>query len=99
MTFTVTAAHVGQRIAVNVTGSRTGYVTASASSSSTGAVPTPSRTTPSLGSCPSWAPIKGNASSGIYHVPGGGSYDKTNPEECFSTEQAAVDAGYRKARN
>lgn len=98
-TFAVTAAHVGKRIAVNVTGSRTGYVTASAASSSTGAVPAPSRTTPSLGSCPSWAPIKGNASSMIYHVPGGGSYDKTNPEECFSTESAAVAAGYRKARN
>lgn len=98
-TFAVTAAHVGKRVAVKVTGARTGYVTASAASSSTGTVPAPSRTTPSLGSCPSWAPIKGNASSMIYHVPGGGSYDKTNPEECFSTESAAVAAGYRKARN
>jgi micrococcal nuclease len=46
--------------------------------------------------CPSEAPIKGNQ-SGIYHVPGGQSYDRTNPEECFASEEEAQAAGYRKA--
>ncbi|GAA1709987.1 hypothetical protein GCM10009809_02920 [Isoptericola hypogeus] len=58
----------------------------------------PSRTTPvSTYDCPSWAPIKGNQ-SGIYHVPGGNFYDQTTPEECFTTESAARDAGYRASR-
>lgn len=48
--------------------------------------------------CPSWAPIKGNASSGIYHVPGGRYYNATNPEECFRSEAAAVGAGYRRSQ-
>ena len=51
--------------------------------------------------------IKGNISSSgekIYHVPGGGSYDVTvitasKGEQWFCTEQQAVDAGWRKARN
>lgn len=50
------------------------------------------------GDCPSEAPIKGNASSGIYHVPGGQFYDRTNAEECFAAESDAQDAGYRPSR-
>lgn len=55
----------------------------------------------SVSTCPSYAPIKGNRGSSewIYHVPGGGSYNVTNPEERFATEADAVNAGYRKARN
>jgi hypothetical protein len=48
--------------------------------------------------CPSGYPIKGNASSGIYHVPGGSFYDRTNPEECFATRGAAEAAGYRASK-
>jgi micrococcal nuclease len=48
-------------------------------------------------SCPPNAPIKGNQ-SGIYHVPGGGFYDRTNPEECFANEAEAQAAGYRASR-
>lgn len=48
--------------------------------------------------CPAWAPIKGNASSRIYHVPGGRYYNATNPEECFRSEAAAVGAGYRRSQ-
>ncbi|GAA2074591.1 hypothetical protein GCM10009725_03980 [Aeromicrobium tamlense] len=48
--------------------------------------------------CPSSHPIKGNASSMIYHVPGGAYYDRTKPEECFATEGAAKAAGYRKSQ-
>lgn len=50
------------------------------------------------GECPSAAPIKGNADSGIYHVPSGQFYDVTNAEECFASEAAAVAAGYRRSQ-
>jgi hypothetical protein len=59
----------------------------------------PSQAAPySNGECPSWAPIKGNGNSGIYHVPGGAYYNATNAEECFTTEPAALNAGYRKSK-
>lgn len=51
--------------------------------------------------CPAGYPIKGNRSSSgewIYHVPGGEFYDRTNPEECFATQQDARDAGYRASK-
>jgi hypothetical protein len=44
--------------------------------------------------------VKGNKSSRIYHVPGGASYPRTaNNVECFDSEDQALAAGYRKARN
>ncbi len=48
--------------------------------------------------CPAWAPIKGNGSSMIYHLPHQSFYDRTKPEDCFRTEAAARAAGYRKAK-
>lgn len=48
-------------------------------------------------SCPATHPIKANAGSGIYHVPGHAWYAATHPERCFATEDAATAAGYRKA--
>ncbi len=48
--------------------------------------------------CPAGYPIKGNADSGIYHVPGGQYYSRTKPEDCFSTEAAAQAAGYRASK-
>ena len=47
--------------------------------------------------CPPNAPIKGNESSGIYHMPDDAYYDATHPEVCFATPQAAEAAGYRAA--
>ena len=49
-------------------------------------------------SCPAWAPIKGNASSKIYHRPGNQSYNITKPEACFSTGTQAEAAGYHAAK-
>ncbi|CAN7480729.1 sunset domain-containing protein [Knoellia sp. LjRoot47] len=90
---------VGKKISVRVTGSKAGFATVARTSGITGAVGYPSRTVPiSLSSCPSWAPIKGNASSMIYHMPGGAYYAITNPEECFRTQSAAVAAGYRASK-
>ena len=48
--------------------------------------------------CPSWAPIKGNAPSKIYHMKGQRFFTRTTPEICFSTESAAKKAGYRKSK-
>ena len=45
--------------------------------------------------CPDEFPIKGNASSRIYHLPGESTYEATVPEICFATEEAAVGLGYR----
>ena len=45
--------------------------------------------------CPPDFPIKGNASSMIYHRPGQPSYERTQAEFCFATEEAASAAGYR----
>ncbi|MEH0110243.1 hypothetical protein V6N00_11070 [Tersicoccus sp. MR15.9] len=48
--------------------------------------------------CPSWAPIKGNASSGIFHRPGQRYYAVTKPEVCFTSSAAAVANGYRASK-
>ena len=53
---------------------------------------------PSAWNCPPSAPIKGNAESMIYHLPGDAFYTRTNPEDCFATEAAARAAGYRRAK-
>lgn len=50
---------------------------------------------PHSGACPDGFPIKGNASSHIYHVEGDASYGATIPEICFASEEAAQAAGYR----
>lgn len=95
----VTAAMVKKNITVRVTGTKSGFVTAAKTSAKTGAVSYPSRTAPvSTWNCPAWAPIKGNASSMIFHVPSGQYYSRTKPEECFSSEGAAIKAGYRKSK-
>lgn len=50
------------------------------------------------GACPATHPIKGNADSGIFHVPGGMSYERTVPERCYATEDDAVADGFRRAK-
>jgi hypothetical protein len=97
---TLTDSQYGGSISVSVTGSRGGYQTVTRGSAGTAAVTYPSRTRPIGGTwdCPSWAPIKGNESSMIYHMPWGAFYTRTNPEECFATENDAVAAGYRRSK-
>jgi endonuclease YncB( thermonuclease family) len=48
--------------------------------------------------CPAAAPIKGNQSSMIYHMPGQQFYSRTTPEQCFATRAAAEHAGYRASK-
>ena len=50
------------------------------------------------GQCPPGYPIKGNANSGIYHVPGGRFYERTVPERCYASEADAESDGYRRAK-
>jgi hypothetical protein len=75
---------------------------ASRDAASTGSGPTASgqassgnRVKGTDGVCPPDFPIKGNASSKVYHVPGLPSYEKTRAEWCFPTEEDAVSFGYR----
>lgn len=46
-------------------------------------------------------PIRANVKSKIYHVPGGKNYDKVSKANIiyFKTEEDAIAAGYRKAKN
>lgn len=50
------------------------------------------------GGCPDGFPIKANANSGIYHVPGGRFYNRTVPERCYADEASAEADGYRRAK-
>jgi small subunit ribosomal protein S6 len=46
------------------------------------------------GECPDDFPVKGNASSKLYHTPGSPSYNRTIPEFCFASVEAAEAAGF-----
>jgi hypothetical protein len=48
--------------------------------------------------CPADYPIKGNASSAIFHEPDSASYGRTIPEFCFNSVEAAEAAGFRASR-
>lgn len=50
------------------------------------------------GECPGTHPIKGNADSMIFHVPGGTSYDRTRAERCYCTAADAEADGFRPAK-
>lgn len=50
------------------------------------------------GACPASHPIKGNADSGIFHIPGGTSYERTKPERCYVSAADAEADGFRQAK-
>ncbi len=80
----------------------TSRVTASTAGNGTGAgdeIPAGAVAGTGAADCPPGYPIKGNASSLIYHVPDGGSYNQTIPEYCFVTAEDAEAAGFRAAKN
>ncbi|MFF2371948.1 hypothetical protein [Agromyces sp. NPDC058110] len=93
---------VWKSVAVTITARKAGYQTVAARSAGTASVQAPNVAPPVNGTwdCPAWAPIKGNQGSPewIYHMPGQRFYNATNPEQCFSSESAAVAAHYRKAK-
>lgn len=50
---------------------------------------------PTATGCPRTHPVKGNADSHVYHLPGSRFYDKVKPERCFKTALDAEEAGFR----
>jgi len=50
------------------------------------------------GACPLTHPVKAKLASGIYHVPGGGNYDRTKPDRCYASAEAAEADGLRPAK-
>jgi hypothetical protein len=63
-----------------------------------GAVPAGAVAGDGTATCPPAYPIKGNASSRIYHEPGQSSYGPTIAEYCFASAGAAEAAGFRQSR-
>src|SRR5918998_1754796 len=49
--------------------------------------------------CPPGFPVKGNLPSRVFHGPGQQDYERTTPEVCFASEEAASAAGFRHARS
>lgn len=50
------------------------------------------------GTCPALYPVKANAESGIFHVPGQRYYERTDPERCFATPEDAAAQGFRASK-
>jgi hypothetical protein len=50
------------------------------------------------GSCPATHPVKAKLASGIFHVPGGGNYERTKPDRCYVDADAALADGLRAAK-
>jgi hypothetical protein len=48
--------------------------------------------------CPTTHPVKGKLSSMIFQVPGNFAYDRTTPDRCYKTADAAEDDGLRAAK-
>jgi len=47
------------------------------------------------GVCPDGYPVKAKLRSGIYHQPGTATYDRTRPDRCYATAEAAEADGLR----
>ena len=50
------------------------------------------------GACPLTHPVKAKLASGIYHLPGGGNYERTKPDRCYASAEAAEEDGLRPAK-
>lgn len=50
------------------------------------------------GACPATHPVKGKPGSGIFHLPGGLFYDRTVPDRCYQSAEAAEADGLRPAK-
>jgi micrococcal nuclease len=48
--------------------------------------------------CPTSHPVKAKLSSGIFHLPGGLNYERTNPERCYVDGAAAEADGLRQSK-
>jgi hypothetical protein len=59
---------------------------------------TPTWVTPVDGICPEGYPIKVSTKSGIFHIPGGRSYERTAADRCYASADNAEADGYRQAK-
>lgn len=50
------------------------------------------------GACPAGFPVKAKLKSGIFHVPGMLAYDRTSPDRCYPSADAAEADGLRAAK-
>ena len=50
------------------------------------------------GGCPAHHPVKAKLASGIFHVPGGANYTRTQPDRCYLSGAAAEADGLRPAK-
>jgi hypothetical protein len=50
------------------------------------------------GRCPASHPVKAKLVSGIFHVPGGQSYDRTVPDRCYTDAATAEADGLRPSK-
>ncbi len=50
------------------------------------------------GSCPLSHPVKVKLRSGIYHVPDGAAYERTNADRCYPDTASAEADGYRASK-
>lgn len=51
------------------------------------------------GACPAHHPVKAKLASGIFHVPGGANYTRTQADRCYLSADAAEADGLRPAKN
>jgi len=59
---------------------------------------TPDYLEPVAGACPASHPVKAKLASGIFHVPGGQSYERTTPDRCYLDAAAAMRDGLRASK-
>jgi len=59
---------------------------------------TPDYVEPVGGTCPASHPVKAKLASGIFHVPGGQSYERTTPDRCYCDAAAATRDGLRASK-
>lgn len=50
------------------------------------------------GACPANHPVKAKLTSGIYHVPGGANYTRTQADRCYLSAEAAEADGLRQSK-
>src|SRR4051794_33711039 len=50
------------------------------------------------GTCPAHHPVKAKLTSGIFHLPGGASYDRTRADRCYVSAEAAEAEGLRASK-
>lgn len=61
-------------------------------------VPEPTWRAATDGTCPDGFPVKAKLKSGIFHIPGMLAYDRTSPDRCYASAEAAEADGLRAAK-